>query len=776
MTREELKKKVRELERELGTYKSLLEKGRSKEERAQEYLDIAGVMIVAMDIDQRVTLINRKGCEILKYEEQDIVGKNWFDHFVPENFREEARKVFLLLMAEEVHLAEWFENPVLTGDGSERSISWHNNVLRDEKGRIAGTLSSGEDISMRKDAQKALQRERDLLNQIVTMSPAGITVVDRDGKITFANESAERVLGLKKDEITQRSYNAPEWRITDYEGKPFPDEDLPFRKVMATGEPVFDVRHAIEWPDGRSILLSVNAAPLSDGSGSPDGMVATVENVTDRILAGVVLEREKEKFRVLVEESPLGVALISRDGEYKYVNPKFTEIFGYTQKDIHTGREWFRKVYPDREYRSQIISTWDKDQRESKLRQATPRVFTVRCKDGSEKVIQFRAVAMATGDHFMTYEDITEKKILEAQLLHAQKMEAIGTIASGVAHNFRNILTVISMKSQLLEMKYSRYPALQEISEGIRTYVDRGVHLVEGLMQFCRREPRREFQRLNLCAMIWETYQLISKSFDKMIEIAVDVPETLVITGDSSGLSQVLMNLCTNARDAMPQGGVLRLEARDEQGKAVVIVSDTGQGMDPKTVEKCFDPFFTTKETGKGTGLGLSTAYGIVKEHGGEIRVESKSGAGTRFILSFALAEGEKEEMQEEEEGVVRGRGQKVLIVDDEMEICRVMEEMLETFGYEPAHATSGREGIEKFMEIRPDVLLLDRNLPGMDGMRCFEEIMRLDPQAKVIIMSGYDDSGMEEEKRKLIKGYITKPVDIHHVLSLLANVLQPEH
>jgi two-component system NtrC family sensor kinase len=352
-------------------------------------------------------------------------------------------------------------------------------------------------------------------------------------------------------------------------------------------------------------------------------------------------------------------------------------------------------------------------------------------------------------------------------------MEAIGTIAGGVAHNFRNILTVISMKSQLLQMKYRHYPALQEISQGINTYVDRGVQLVEGLMQFCRKEPKRQYQQVDLAAVIQETYQLITKSFDKMIEIRMSAPESLPITGDPSGLTQILMNLCTNARDAMPKGGQLMIQARKDGERAVITVGDTGSGMDKKTLEKCFDPFFTTKDPGQGTGLGLSTTYGIVKEHGGEIRVFSEVGEGTTFVLSFPLASSAEQSDAETCEGVVHGHGQKVLVVDDEEEICRLMEELLKGFGYRVAYATSGRQGVERYQQWSPDIVLLDRNLPEMDGLTCCEEILKHDPRAKIVILSGYDEAGMEEDKRRLIKGYLTKPVEITQLTRVLSELCE---
>ena len=364
---------------------------------------------------------------------------------------------------------------------------------------------------------------------------------------------------------------------------------------------------------------------------------------------------------------------------------------------------------------------------------------------------------------------------LEQQLFQSQKMEAIGTMAGGVAHNFRNILAVVSMNSELVRMKYPDDQALQEISDVISSYSRRGEQLIEGLMQFSRRESKKDYQPLNLDEVIRETYELTSISFDKMIDICLKIPEPITIMGDHSGISQVLMNLCTNAMDAMPEGGELHMEARKEGEKALVIIADTGEGMDKETRERCFDPFFTTKEVNKGTGLGLSTTYGIVKEHGGDIHVYSDRGQGTTFKLYFPLASSDERILEKSSTAIVRGHGEKVLIVDDEREMCRVMEELLKRLGYKAAYVRSGNSAIVKYKSWRPDVVLVDRNMPEMDGVSCSEKIMDYDPHAKIVIISGYDQdgpSGIHEDKKRLIKGYLTKPIEMGRLSEELAQVL----
>jgi len=344
-----------------------------------------------------------------------------------------------------------------------------------------------------------------------------------------------------------------------------------------------------------------------------------------------------------------------------------------------------------------------------------------------------------------------------------------------VAHNFRNILAVISMKSQLIQMKFKDYPALEEVAEGIDTYIERGVHLVEGLMQFCRRESKNKPRPVNLSDVLQETYQLVSKSFDKMIEIHLDVPESLPIMGDDAGLSQVFMNLCTNARDAMPGGGQLRIEAGQVGDQVLVTISDTGEGMDVKTRDKCFDPFFTTKEPDKGTGLGLSTTYGIVREHKGNIRVHSDLGKGTSFMLTFPFAPAPKQTAKGTYMDMALGAGQKILIVDDEIDICRVMKELLKAYGYHVAYVTSGKAAISEYKTWQPDIMLLDRNMPEMDGLSVAEQIVDYDPKAKIVVISGYEEDGplgIEEGKKRFIKGYLSKPINIKELSTLLTHML----
>jgi len=371
--------------------------------------------------------------------------------------------------------------------------------------------------------------------------------------------------------------------------------------------------------------------------------------------------------------------------------------------------------------------------------------------------------------------DITERKRLEMQLQHVQKMEAIGTIAAGVAHNFRNTLTEVLVNSQLIELSHQGQKSLQEIAGRINSSVKRGARLVDGLLHFSRKQISKEFKPVDLAQVIHETYQILRDSFDAKIDIQVDLPERLTILGDPSAMSQVMMNLCTNARDAMPAGGVLKIEARREKNHIVVVVSDNGIGMDREALEKCFDPFFTTKAIGMGTGLGLSTVYGIIKSHDGLISVTSNPGAGSSFRIELPLTAVDPRTAVEEKRTLIYGRGQCVLLVDDEAEILRAMQGLLKTLNYRPVFAENGLQAVKLYEAQRPELVLLDVNMPEMDGLECARQILSIDPGAKVVIFSGYEPSHTNLPTlldQKLLKGYITKPVDIAELSRFLAEVL----
>jgi CheY-like chemotaxis protein/two-component sensor histidine kinase len=324
-------------------------------------------------------------------------------------------------------------------------------------------------------------------------------------------------------------------------------------------------------------------------------------------------------------------------------------------------------------------------------------------------------------------------------------------------------------------MNYEDQAGLHAVANRINTSVRKGSRLVDGLLQFSRKQITEEFKIINLADVISQIYQIIRKSFDQKIEIFTEYPDPLPILGDSTSISQALMNLCTNARDAMPSGGQLVIKAVQEGRRILVTVADNGEGMAKEALEKCFDPFFTNKPIGKGTGLGLSTTYGIIKSHEGLITVESQSNKGTTFKIHFPLAEGDRKLETVETPSLTYGDGQIVLVVDDEKEIQNAMKELLEYLGYKPEFASNGTEGLKKYKNSRPDAVLMDINMPEMDGIACTEEILNCDPDANIAIISGYEPdrmNGLDKKAQQAIKFYLPKPVGLTDLSALLRKML----
>src|SRR4030043_82051 len=374
-------------------------------------------------------------------------------------------------------------------------------------------------------------------------------------------------------------------------------------------------------------------------------------------MSRTIMEQQEEvskytrQLQTLSENAPFGMAMIDKDGTYKYINPKFRELLGYDLNDIPNGKTWFRKAYPDPTYRHHVISTWIDDLEGFKSGGKRPRTFTVTCKSGTEKIINFIPVQLETGENLMACEDITElkraeeeKAVLQEQLRQSQKVEAIGRLAGGIAHDFNNLLTVIKGYSELSRIELKEGDTLKGNIDEIQNAAERAASLTRQLLAFSRRQVM-EIKVLDLNTILRDLDKMLRRVIGEDIELITLLAEDLGrARADVGQIEQVIMNLAVNAKDAMPSGGKQTIETANveldesyvrshvdvKHGHYVMFsVSDTGVGMSSEVRERIFEPFFTTKEKGKGTGLGLSTTYGIVKQSEGHIWVYSVQGKGT---------------------------------------------------------------------------------------------------------------------------------------------------
>ena len=390
---------------------------------------------------------------------------------------------------------------------------------------------------------------------------------------------------------------------------------------------------------------------------------------------------------------------------------------------------------------------------------------------------------LPNGEIVCIYEDVTAQKQaienqqkLQKQLSHAQKLESLGRLAGGVAHNFRNILQAVLGNSQFLQMAYSQDALLQKITRIINESVKKGSNFIDSLLKFSRQDVEKEMLPINLKDVLDEAYRIISNTFDHRIKIVTKIEDSLPMRGDHLSLNQVFINLCNNARDAMPGGGELTIEAKKDTEKVMVTISDTGCGMDEEIVKNIFDPFYTTKDIGEGTGLGLSITHGIIEEHTGTVSVSSQPNKGTKFTISFPIAEKFVQTESESPKKIRHGKGQKVLIVDDEPEVLKSLENMVKSIGYEVDSARSGYKALEHYKTYKPDIVLLDWKMPVMDGETCAKKILKNDPAARIVIISGYQESAVNEEETGLkndIKDFVLKPFDIDEISKVISKALQ---
>jgi two-component system cell cycle sensor histidine kinase/response regulator CckA len=415
-------------------------------------------------------------------------------------------------------------------------------------------------------------------------------------------------------------------------------------------------------------------------------------------------------------------------------------------------------------------------------------------KDGKEVIVESRWSLIRDNmgkpkSIFTINTDITAKKRLEAQFLRAQRMESIGTLAGGIAHDLNNVLHPITMALQLLRKRFTDEKS-QSWLDTLETSAQRGANLVKQVLSFAR-GVEGEHNILQIRHMIIEIEKILGETFPKSIEVHTDIPKDLwTVSGDPTQLHQVLMNLCVNAHDAISGSGRLSISAEnifiDENyarmnidakvGPYIVItVSDTGGGIPPRIMDRIFEPFFTTKEPGKGTGLGLSTAIGIVRSHGGFINVYSEVGRGTRFRVYLPAIETTEVKRAGEKIGeLLRGHGELILVVDDEASIREVTRAILETHGYRVITANDGAEAVALYAQHREELgaVLMDMVMPIMDGPSAIRALYKINPQVKVIAVSGITKNDKLEVAGVDVCAFLAKPYTGETLLKTLHDVL----
>ncbi|MDP3028538.1 MAG: response regulator [Deltaproteobacteria bacterium] len=630
-----------------------------------------------------------------------------------------------------------------------------------------------------KTENKLREREEWLSTTLGSIGDA-VIATDAHGHIRFMNPVAESLTGWKEGDADGKSLTEV-FNIINEETRKLVES--PVTKVLRKGVVVGLANHTLLVArDGAEIPIDDSGAPIRDAKGDIIGVVLVFRDIRERRKAERDLQESERRYRGLYETALVGLyrSRIS-DGKIIMANQLAANILGYSSIEGLTTEFVFGERYsPDR--RTELLRKLEECGTVSDFE------IQVTRKDG-EKIDLIKTARAYPEYGYIegAIIDVTEKKRLEAQLLQAQKMEAIGALAGGIAHNFNNLLMVIGGYASLmlsdLDSSHPHYSKLKQIEEQVRS----GSELTAQLLGFARR-GKYNVKPLDVNEIMRSSAGMFGRT-KKQITIREKYdPDLCAVEADQGQIEQALLNLYVNAWQAMPAGGDIYLETNNvildesyikpykvQPGRyARISVTDTGVGMDETIRRRVFEPFFTTKEMGRGSGLGLASAYGIIKNHGGIINVYSEKGHGTTFTIYLPASE--KEVVGEKEMSVKMVKGtETILFVDDEEMIRNVGRELLKEFGYKVLIARDGEEAVNIYKANKDgiDLVILDMIMPGIGGGETYDRLKKIDPGIRVLLSSGYSING---EASKILErgcsGFIQKPFNMQGLSTKIREVL----
>jgi two-component system cell cycle sensor histidine kinase/response regulator CckA len=741
---------VLSISRDMTRHKQAQEKLRESEEKYRTILENIEDGYYEVDLAGNFTFLNDSMCRILGYSSEEMIGMN-NRHFTD---KEHAKKLFKTF--NEVYRTgqptKEFDWQIVRKDGTKRyievSVSLHNN----SSGKPIGFQGVSRDITERKQAEDALRQSEAKYRRIVETAIEGIVVLDCMARITFVNQQMASMLGYKIEELLGQKYESY-----------FPEDELDdhYAQMSLREQGKGDIyERCFRRKDGGSLWTIISAKVIYDSEGRREGSFAMVSDITERKRAEKELINSEEKFRMLAESSAFAIMMHQGDN-WIYANRAAEEISGYAEEELCSMHFW-DIVHPD--HRDMVKQSGHSRQQG----QVMPRAyeFKIITKDGVEKWVSLTGNPIQYEDKptaLISVTDITERRQAEVekdklatQLEHSQKMESIGRLAGGVAHDFNNMLSVILGYSEMAINQVGPGHQLNRHLTQIRNAAQRSAELTQQLLAFARKQtvaPRVLDLNETIESMLKMLQRLIGEDIQLQWHPKADLWQ---INVDPSQIDQILANLCVNARDAIADVGKIVIETENSTietdyceshpgflpGEYLrLAVSDDGCGMDKETLDKLFEPFFTTKETGKGTGLGLATVYGIVKQNNGFVNVYSEHGQGTTFTIYLPRHKGKGGQKRPEAPVMPTARGHEtILLVEDEPAILEITTTMLEHQGYTVRAAGTPGDAIRLAREHTGeiDLLVTDVVMPEMNGRDLAKNILSLYPQIKRLFMSGY--------------------------------------
>jgi len=739
--------------------------------RTQFAMDRAPDSILWIDDEGRIVYANDSACASMGYEREELLKMKVFDidpDFPPDQWEQHKKTVRKLgsLTFESRHRAK---------NGSTFPVEVSTNHFKFDDHYLACAFDR--DITGRKRAEMALRESEEKYRGLVEgLHEALFRMSLPDGKYEYISPAAIHVLGYSAETCYANPLLVEKAAHPDY--REFVKEAL---EKMIRGEVPPTLEYKIIDSEGKERWIFQSNKGIFDDGGNIIAVEGICRDITEGKRAQEALRESESRFRRFAEIAPAGIVILDRNGDPSYVSHKFLDLFGYQREDLSSMEAWWPLAYPDETLRNRVQREWQEAVESARKTRSeiTPLEYPVTCRDGSVRLIEFRMAAAGDLD-IVLFMDVTdrrrkeeERKNLEDRLRQARRLESVGTLAGGIAHEFNNLLMGIQGNASLmmldLEPSHPHYERLKRIERQVQS----GARLTSQLLGFAR-GGRYRSNPISMNVIIDKIASIFERTRKELTIHRRFSGDLWVVEADTSQMDQVFMNLFMNADEAMPGGGDIFLETEnvllDEMqaapldlsaGKYVrIAVSDTGKGMDAETLERIYEPFFTTKGTGKSAGLGLPAAYGIIRGHGGAIDVASEPGLGTTFRIYLPVAEKTVIEEKGARTEAVKGK-ETILIVDDEAIILEVTQGMLRSMGYQVFCAGSGREALDIYREKggRIDLIVLDMIMPGMSGTETFERLRELDPNGKILLCSGYS---IEGKAAKLIEkgcgGFIQKP------------------
>jgi two-component system, cell cycle sensor histidine kinase and response regulator CckA len=634
------------------------------------------------------------------------------------------------------------------------------------------------DITERRRSEEILHQSEERFRALTENTSDWIWEVDQSFVFTYTSPKVKDLLGYEPNEIIGKT---PFDLMPEHEAKRISDIA---HSMLASHEPFTSLENINLRKDGRQVILETSGVPTFDKDGKFSGYRGIDRDITERKRAEEALRVSEEKYRLVVENANDAI-FIAQDGKIKFSNTQLANLSGYSEEELT------KVTFSDFLHAEDKDMVVDRHQR--RLRgEEVPATYSFRVinKAGETLWVEAHIVLInwegrPASLNFLR--DITIQKKLEEQLLHAQKMEAVGTLAGGVAHDFNNLLMGILGYTSLMLMKIDEGHPFYEKLKTIERQVESGAELTRQLLGFAR-GGKYEIKPVNVNDLIIKTADVFGRT-KKEIVVYKKLQENLYTTeADAGQLEQVLFNLYVNAWQAMPSGGRLYIETEnvilDEQycrpfdanpGPYVKIqVRDTGIGMDPETQKRIFEPFFSTKGIGKGTGLGLASAYGIIRNHGGIINLYSEKGHGTTFNIYLPASGKEPLVTKPSESSPLTGH-ETILLVDDEPLNTETVKELLRALGYRIMTAQSGQEAIEIYREHHGEIglVILDMIMPEMNGRETLIKLMEIDKNVRVLLSSGYSINGEAKSILELgCKGFIQKPFRVEELSRKIRAIL----